>query len=324
MADLYNIRIEKENAKIDELRVVQRVQVRTQKRETEKAKKPRTFIIISQMEVTYLQPWYENNVAYTAGTVVNYTDTSHPITDVTENIPQLVRDMEMSDGYKEIKVLSYTVEYMNTTKLAKSKKPKIKQRMRRSFVLANHWLKYAHGISESAYEESGNKCVYHQLVEYLSNPPSNLPSNFISYTNSKKQHLSEESLYRFFCEKIVEGNLQDDYQDFTIDSGVSSELIALLCESLHRNMYAFDEDENLFHTVTSSNSKNYCPVVFYKFNGHCFIINDKSIISSTAETNKYVGKKIISITMDDKKVEINSEVFHIDNYDVSNSRDIHC
>ena len=62
--------------------------------------------------------------------------------------------------------------------------------------------------------------------------------------------------------------------------------------------------------------------MFYKFNGHCFIINDKSIISSTAETNKYVGKKIISITMDDKKVEINSEVFHIDNYEVSNSRDM--
>ena len=52
MADLYNIRIEKENAKIDKLRVVQRVQVRTQKRETEKANKPVTFIITSQMEVT--------------------------------------------------------------------------------------------------------------------------------------------------------------------------------------------------------------------------------------------------------------------------------
>ena len=138
MADLYNIRVEKENAKIDELRVVQRVQVRMQMRETEKAKKPRTSIIVSQMEVTYLQPWYENTVAYAAGTVVNYTDTSHPITDVTENFPQLVRDMEMSDVYKEVKVVSYTVEYMNTTKLTKSKKPKIKQRMRRFFVLANH------------------------------------------------------------------------------------------------------------------------------------------------------------------------------------------
>ena len=63
LTDLYNIRIEKENAKIDKLRVLQRVQVRTQKRKTDKANKPQTFIITSQMVVTYLQPWYENNVA---------------------------------------------------------------------------------------------------------------------------------------------------------------------------------------------------------------------------------------------------------------------
>ena len=46
-------------------------------------------------------------------------------------------------------------------------------------------------------------------------------------------------------------------------------------------------------------------------------------IASSSTTNQLsVGKKIISIIMDDKKVEINSEVFHIDNYDVSNSRDM--
>ena len=46
-------------------------------------------------------------------------------------------------------------------------------------------------------------------------------------------------------------------------------------------------------------------------------------IASSSTTNQLsVGKKIISIIMDDKKVEINSEVFHIDNYEVSNSRDM--
>ena len=83
MADLYNIRIVKENAEIDKLRVVQRVQVRTQKRETDKANKPVTFIITSQMEVTYLQAWYDNDMmTHPAGTVINYTDTSYPITDI--------------------------------------------------------------------------------------------------------------------------------------------------------------------------------------------------------------------------------------------------
>ena len=112
-----------------------------------------------------------------------------------------------------------------------------------------------------------------------------------------------------------------DYENFTIDSGVSTELIALLCESLKRNMYAYDEDEKIFHSVTSSNSKNYCPVVFYKMNGHCYLINNKSIISSAAETNKNVATKIISITIEEEKEDIimNYEVFHLENYDVYDS-----
>ena len=85
-------------------------------------------------------------------------------------------------------------------------------------------------------------------------------------------------------------------------------------------MYAYDEDEKIFHSVTSSNSKNYCPVVFYKMNGHCYLINNKSIISSAAETNKNVATKIISITIEEKKEDIkNYEVFHLENYDVNDS-----
>ena len=55
-------------------------------------------------------------------------------------------------------------------------------------------------------------------------------------------------------------------------------------------------------------------------NGHCYLINNKSIISSAAETNKNVATKIISITIEEKKEDIkNYEVFHLENYDVNDS-----
>ena len=108
------------------------------------------------------------------------------------------------DAYKTFKVLSHEVVFMNTAALVKNNKPIKKQRMKRSYVLRNHWLKHAHGIATTAYEYTDDKCVYHQLVEYLSNPPSNRPSPFIYFTQGPRQPVSEESLYRFFCEKIQE------------------------------------------------------------------------------------------------------------------------
>ena len=80
-------------------------------------------------------------------------------------------------------------------------------------------------------------------------------------------------------------NTGEKYESIRISQSilVSSELIALLCENL--NHKSLDEDDQIFHSVTSSESKNYCPIAFFKFIGHCFLTNDKSIISSTAETN---------------------------------------
>ena len=87
-------------------------------------------------------------------------------------------------------------------------------------------------------------------------------------------------------------------------------------------MYAYDEEQRIFHSIDKSNSKNYCPIVFYKFNGHFYLINDRSVISSTAETNKTVGTKIISITIEDKKIEENLPVYQIEKYDVSQSKNM--
>ena len=326
MVDLYNQRIQTENVKIIQDRKVLRNEKAKAKRQTIKRDKQvethETFVIHMEVEVKYLKSYYETaeKIRYPIGHTCIIQETTNPIYDLRKNIPEIVFGFNSDDGYKICTVLSYNVVFMNTTALVKSTKRKIKQRMRRSFVLANHWLKHSHGIAQTAYDDADNKCVYHQLIEYLSNPPSNLPSPFIYYKVGPRKPLSEESLYRFFCEKIEQNNLSMDYENFTIDSGVSSELIALLCESLKRNMYAYDEDDKIFHSVTSSNSKNYCPIVFYKMNGHCYLINNKSVISSTAETNKNVATKIISITIEEKKNETKDyEVFHLENYDVYDS-----
>jgi hypothetical protein len=241
MADLYNIKIEKDNTILRNKRLHDKQEKSKSKKTASAVKKENTevtYILHLIMQLEYLKSFYEfeEEIRYPIGCTKIVEITTSPNTGLKENIRQVAYENESDDGYKRYTLISYKVVFMNTKKLIKNMKPKIKQRMRRSFVLANHWLKYSSKISKTAYEETNNKCVYHQLVNYLSDPPSNLPSDYVYFTDSKKQPLSEESLYRFFCEKIEEKGLQDDYENFTVDSGVSTELIALLCESLKRNM----------------------------------------------------------------------------------------
>ena len=207
---------------------------------------------------------------------------------------------------------------MNTTSISSNIKPKQQQRMKRSFILRNDWLKYAGGIAHTAYENSEDKCVYAQLVEYLLNPPSGNPSKFIN-----KRRTSEMALFAFFQEKINELHLNDEYPDFAIDSGVSSQLIAMLCDHLKRNMYAFDESQRMFHTITRNTSKNYSPIVYYKLHGHCYLIDDVSMIKSVATINAMKGNKIITNTLTDAvKTEIKMDVFHLEKYIVSESKEM--
>lgn len=59
-----------------------------------------------------------------------------------------------------------------------------------------------------------------------------------------------------------------------MDSGVSAFLLSLLCKNLKRNMYAYDEDNRVFLSVTDYTSKNHSPIIFYKMHGHCYLIDD--------------------------------------------------
>ena len=276
-----------------------------------------------ELEIEYYKDWYEvsEKIQYHAGDIYYKTTTTSPITDKNpkEFISSYIAGIDgKDDGYKITRVLSSKVEYMNTNKFTKNKQPKIKQPMKRSFVLRNDWLTYSHGISKLAYDDAEGKCVYYQLSHFLLNPPTGNPTKFIN-----KRRTSEEALFYFFQEFVVLSGLCDDYPDFDINYGVSAEMIEALCKSIKRNMYAYDDENKIFLSVTSFPSKNYCPLVFYKLHGHCYLIDDPSVFKSVAESNKQIGNKIISSTIQSNNdIEHSLNVTRLESFDISNAKNL--
>jgi hypothetical protein len=236
-----------------------------------------------------------------------------PFTKRMSEIPELIQSYISYDGYKTTKVIESKGEYLQTEKLKKDRVPKIKQMMKRSFVLENDWLKYAKSIADYAYDETNDTCVYHQLSKYLLNPPSGNPTKFI---NGKR--MSEDAICQFLQEYT---NDNVEYPNFQMNSGVSTELVALLCKELKRNLYAYDEDDKCFYNVLTNNeNRNYCPIVYYKFNGHMYLLNSSEVIRSVAESNKSTAKKVITQSIDEENNETYTEqtleINHIGIFDI--------
>ena len=101
-----------------------------------------------------------------------------------------------------------------------------------------------------------------------------------------------------------------------MQSGVSIEMIAELCRSIKRNMYAYDADDKLIHSVTSATSEHYCPIVFYKLHGHCYLIDDPTVFRSVAESNKRKGVSIVTTTVKDSEEVEGATVYEIDQFDI--------
>ena len=207
-----------------------------------------TFILTMKTRGTvYVQRgWYDydTNIRYYKGQEVNWVETTSPITSTnpTEWIRvYLEQEVKYDDGYKTIVVLEYAVEYMDDPPT--DIRPVTHQPMTRAFALKNDWLRHSHGIAQSAYDDSEGKCVYHQLDLFLNNPPTGRPTKFISRENT-----SQEALYNFFQRWAY--NQPDWYADFNMNSGVSIAMIAELCRSIKRNMYAYDDDDKLIHSYS--------------------------------------------------------------------------
>ena len=192
--------------------------------------------------------------------------------------------------------------------------------MKRAFVLRNDWLAYSHGIAEYAYDQTDGTCVYHQLNKFLLDPPTGDPNRVI-----RGKPTSEETLFEFFCDFVNNYDREGEmcyYPDFDKNFGVSIEMIEALCKTIKRNMYAYNGDQKIIHSVTCFNSNHYCPIIFYKLHGHFYIIDDPSVIRSNAEINKKVGNKIISTTLEEKKEETTLAVNHIEYFDVENAKQL--
>lgn len=335
MADLYNQNVEKENAKLIETRKeVNKVKAKAKReyvkrKQSDKELKQRvkalkaqqkkyTFIIHLTIKKTFIKGGYEleGKQMRVPDEVVIVNETTAPITDYKRNIQRHIDEYEFSDAYVVRVVVNSRVEMMRGAGL-NNNTANNRQLMRRGYILRNDWLKYSHGIAKTAYDETDDKCVYHQLTEYLLNPPSGNPSKFLN-----KRRITEDSLFLFFQEEIYRKNWEVAYPDFSKESGVSSELIELLCINLKRNMIGYDESQKVFHFNNESVSHHYSPIIFYKLHEHLYLIDDPSVIKSVVASNSTQGNQIISTTLEDGKKQVQSEVFLLEKWDVSKSKEM--
>jgi DNA replication protein DnaC len=330
LIDIYNNNVEIENNKKNIIKKEARKQARKQTREQKKALIPIapiirtiTFIMHYELETQYSKMFFDrvnNTITHTDEKIIS-NHTTEPTTYTGSNfsgfIDEMVNNLNTEQSHKTTRCINHSVEKQDAQQIAQNSMPQIRQPMKRSYILRNDWLKFSGGISNTAYEETTDRCVYHQLNEYLTNPQTGNPSKFVN-----RRRMSQEALFLFFQETINDNDLQEEYPDFSMDSGVSAELIKYLCINLKRNMYAFDETEKTFHTLDTHTSKNYSPIVFYKIHGHCYLIDDPSVIKSVATSNAMKGNKILTTTLTDEKEEKVMEVFHIEKYNVSNSKDM--
>ena len=98
-------------------------------------------------------------------------------------------------------------------------------------------------------------------------------------------------------------------------------MIKMLCHEIKRNMYAYDDNDYCFENLIQYDSDHYSPLVFYKYTGHMYLINDKNTIRSIAESNKNTAKKIKTQLLDETpRNENNLIVYHLEEFNVKNAK----
>ncbi len=212
--------------------------------------------------------------------------------------------------------LGTSYDISNEQRLIENARPQREQLMRAgSIILAKEWLKFGKNVSEKAFEETDDTCCYHQLSHFINNPPTNRPQKSFE-SDGVKYKTDKQGLFRFFKE-FADKKCPDEegltYPDFQIQSGVSCEMILKLCEKLGRSCYCYNGDKYVIK------NKNYCPIAFYKYNGHMFIIDDKDCFKNIAESNKdasLVDKQI------GENIDATLKVEYINNFEVANAKNM--
>jgi len=141
--------------------------------------------------------------------------------------------------------------------------------MQAGVILTQNWLKYAEHICEKAYQETNNRCVYHQLSSFFLESTCGKPTKRINH-----EPMSPDAIYRF---------LLGFYPDLKMDAGVNSEMVALIAKQTKRNVYAFNRDEKCFFRMVNETQCNYSPIIYYMMNAHMYLIDNKEATKSVVE-----------------------------------------
>jgi len=271
---------------------------------------------------TFKKDFYENGEKiHSEGDVIEIQQRSLPMKLKRKNINAEIYDLFNNEESNFIdEVISYTLKTFTPKQFTAYKRQKNRRMMKNAIVLEREWLRFSENIAKEAYDETNNTCVYHQLNTYLLNPPTGNPTKFLN-----KIKVSQDGLFKYF-KQVIDENYKgiDCYDNFTMESGVCSELLHHLCKDAGRSMYAFDSNTKLFDSYVVEN-KNYSPIIFYMIDDHMFLINDPSVFKSIGASVRE-GKKLISGMITEKEEEeakkkISSlQVFH-DGWNIDNAKE---
>lgn len=214
-------------------------------------------------------------------------------------------EYEREDSNIIVNVMSYNItEHRKGTNHYKQyirdvkKSPMKEGRM----ILKPDWLRYCNDISETAYVETDNKCVYYQLTNYLLNPYHKRPTKFID-----GERTSEESLFNYF-KKQAEDIGGEEYENFNMKSGVTIELIDCLCKHIKRNLYVLDGNNKFIYAVNTNDvNRLYSPIAFYKICGHMFLLEGDKVLREVAKRNQNAKLDFETIRDDDSTKGTNEE-----------------
>jgi hypothetical protein len=176
--------------------------------------------------------------------------------------------------------------------------PKSKVPMKNATTLRRDWLKYAEGICEQSYEDMEGQCVYELLIERLGN-----------YWKT----ISKEKLFEIFNEYVQKNanylNGAPFHGEFTMSSGVNTDMIRFLCDKKKITMYAFDGNENCFQKVVYNSNCNYKPIAYYCLDGHMYMVTDDKVVKSLASSQKAEKNVVVSSMLEDEKREIETREY---------------
>ena len=209
---------------------------------------------------------------------------------------------DIDSSHKIFKKLE-SVEFIKSP-VPKHSIPLNKIPMKDSYTLHRDWLKYAEGIDTKAYDDMKGQCVYELLSQHLSNP-------------AKRINVTKEKLFDTFNEYYKSQHTISDLDygvdvfqgNFTMDSGVTTEMIKHLCEQRKISLYAFDAKENCFEKVVHSKSPNYRPIIYYLIDGHMYLVTAKETVKSLTSAEKVNKNVIVSSLLEiDDEPTIDNEV----------------